>query len=40
MARTFFDIPLTQDPRAVDNLMRSILTADGYHEISYNSEVV
>ena len=40
MARTLFDIPFAQDPRAVDSLVRGILTADGYHEIDYNNEVV
>ena len=40
MARSFYNISFTQDSSAVDNLVRSILIGDDYHEINYNTEVV
>ena len=40
MARTYVDIPFTQDPRWVDDAVRKILIADDYREISYNLETV
>ena len=37
MARTIVEVPLRQDPRAADAVARSVLAAEGYHEMSYNN---
>lgn len=37
MARTVVEIPLKQDPKAADAVARSVLSVEGYREMSYNN---